>query len=751
MNSAFTHRCSLASLSTHRSRWNHGLCVSTAAILLVGILFIGIASHGTPRVLPAGELPNDTRLAPPKDLDGYFPFTPSPNPDAWKQRSESLRRQILVSLGLWPLPTKAPLHPVIHGAVDREDYTVEKVFFESMPGFYVTGNLYRPKHRTGKLPGVLCPHGHWTNGRFYDNASIQDEIKKGAEKYEEGGRSVLQARCVQLARMGCVVFHYDMLGYADSVQIPMSVAHGFAKQRPEMNTLENWGLFSPQAESHSQNIMGLQTFNSIRALDFLLQLPEVDSNRIGVTGASGGGTQTFILCAIDPRPTVAFPAVMVSTAMQGGCTCENACGLRVGTGNVEFAALYAPKPLGMTGADDWTKEMATKGFPELNQHFSMLGHPENVEFTPLNQFGHNYNYPSRAVMYRWMNQHLHLNLSDPIVEGDYKRLSTQELSVWDEKHPAPAGGPEFERKLLRWWTDDATHQLWRSTDTLDHFRALWGPGIQTVIGRSLADIGPIHYDQKIKQDQGSYWTMAGVLKEESRGESCPVLFFHPKNWNGRTILWIHPKGKSGLCETTSEQDFKPNTEVRALIEAGCTVAGIDLLYQGEFLAQGDSLTESPKVKNPRESAAFTLGYNASVCASRCQDILKLIAFVQHHETPSKSIELVGLQGAAHWVAAARAVSGTAVTTAVLDTAGFRFGSVASIRDPDLLPGAAKFGDIQGMIALGAPGKLHLAGETRPELIDKIYKKAASFRQLSLASAGSLTASEAVAWLLQQKP
>ena len=92
-----------------------------------------------------------------------------------------------------------------------------------------------------------------------------------------------------------------------------------------------------------------------------------------MTGASGGGTQTFILCGIDPRPAVAFPAVMVSTAMQGGCTCENAPLLRIGTGNVEFAGLFAPKPLGMTGADDWTKEIATKGLPELKQLYKLLG------------------------------------------------------------------------------------------------------------------------------------------------------------------------------------------------------------------------------------------------------------------------------------------------------------------------------------------------------------------------------------------
>ena len=142
-----------------------------------------------------------------------------------------------------------------------------------------------------------------------------------------------------------------------------------------MNTREDWGFFSPQAEARLQTIMGLQTYNSIRALDWLAGRDDVDPQRIGVTGASGGGTQTFILAAIDPRPAAAFPAVMVSTAMQGGCTCENASYLRVGTGNVEIAALIAPRPLGMTAADDWTKEIATKGLPELKAHYFGYNYP----------------------------------------------------------------------------------------------------------------------------------------------------------------------------------------------------------------------------------------------------------------------------------------------------------------------------------------------------------------------------------------
>src|SRR5260221_4765561 len=113
--------------------------------------------------------------------------------------------------------------------------------------------------------------------------------------------------------------------------------------------------------------MGLQTGNSTGWRAFLLTLPEVDPERTAIPGASGGGTQTMLLAAVDPRVALSFPAVMVSTAMQGGCTCENSSLLRVNTGNIEFAALFAPKPQAVTTADDWTKEMFTKGFPELKQ------------------------------------------------------------------------------------------------------------------------------------------------------------------------------------------------------------------------------------------------------------------------------------------------------------------------------------------------------------------------------------------------
>jgi hypothetical protein len=163
----------------------------------------------------------DVRLEPPKDLNGYFPFTAPTSLEKWNDRKAFVRRQILVSQGLWPMPSKAPLNPVIHGKIDRETYTIEKVYFESAPGFFVTGNLYRPKNVTSKVPGVLFAHGHWQDARLsiQSDAKVRQEIAIGAERFESGGKSIFQSLCVQLARMGCVVWQWDMLSDSDSIQI----------------------------------------------------------------------------------------------------------------------------------------------------------------------------------------------------------------------------------------------------------------------------------------------------------------------------------------------------------------------------------------------------------------------------------------------------------------------------------------------------------------------------------------------------
>lgn len=716
------------------------------AAYLVTLLPCGAAG---PRVLPPGKVPGDVRLAPPKDLDGYFPFTPPPSKADWAPRAERVRRQILVSQGLWPLPSRTPLNAVVHGAIDRGDYTVEKVYFESIPGFFVTGNLYRPRHVTGRVPAVLFAHGHWSDARLTETspAELRREIADGEERFEQGGRSRFQSMCVQLARMGCVVWQWDMLGNSDAQQLSMKLVHGFAKQRPEMNTRENWGLFSPQAEAHLQSVMGLQTWNSIRSLDFILDLPEVDPERIAMTGASGGGTQTMLLAGVDPRVKLSFPAVMVSTAMQGGCTCENACLLRVETGNIEFAALFAPKPQGMTCANDWTKEMSTKGFPELKQLYTLLGAPDRVMLRRGEHFPHNYNAVSRSAFYTWLNQHFKLGQTAPVIERDYEPLSRPQLTVWDDQHPAPkAADPEFERQLCRWLHEDAQKQLAAGQGTPEQFRQAYAPAWDIVLGGRRHEPADLEWEPGFKSESEACTQTGGLIRQKRYHEELPAVLWTPRQGNGHTVIWVSGSGKAGLFAS----DGTLVSEAQKLLQSGAAVLGVDLLYQGEFLADGQPLTRTPRVKNPREAAPYTFGYNYSVFAQRVRDIVTAVQFVKHGPHPARRVSVVGLDGAGPWVAAALAQCGADIDQAALDTGGFRFGAVLELHDPGFLPGGAKYGDVPALLALGAPGRLWVAGESDAALV------LANAQYRALNAAARLTAyhgdaerarSSAVDWLL----
>ena len=664
----------------------------------------------------------DIRHQPLKDLNGYFPFNPPASLEQWEERKEYVRRQILVATGLWPMPTKTPLNPVIHGKIEGDGYTVEKVYFESAPGFFVTGNLYRPTNIQGKVPGVMLAHGHHKDARLDLTAesTLLNLIADGAERFERAGRSTYQSQCRQLARMGCVVWQWDMLGDSDSIQLSRELVHGFAKQRPEMNTTKDWGLFSPQAEAHCQNVMGLQTLNAVRGLDFLLSLPEVDPERVAVTGASGGGTQTMILAAIDDRIKLSFPVVMVSTSMQGGCTCENASLLRVNTGNVEFAALFAPKPQGMNTANDWTKEMATKGFPDLQQLYAAYGKQNNVFLKRGEHFPHNYNAVTRSAFYTFLNKHFKLGYQAPVIEDDFDPLPPEQLSVWDDNHPAPkAADPDFERNLLNWFTEDAEQQLQAVAATSDGLRNVIRPAVEVLIGRSYAKAGEVQWALQDKQDRGDYVQQTGTLINKTHGEEVNVVWLCPNQWNGRVVIWLDDTGKTAVYS----DDGSMNPAAMKLVQAGSAVLGADL-----FNENGEAVKQTRVVANPREFAGYTFGYNHALFAKRVHDVLSIVSFLRHSDSgpcPNaelKSVAIAGWQGTGPIVAAASGLAEVAVDRTAIDTQGFRFGQVLDYRDPMFLPGGAKYLDLPGLIALQAPRPLWMTGESQtPATIKTAYQ------------------------------
>lgn len=300
-----------------------------------------------------------------------------PDQQKWEARKSELRKCFLEQLGLSPMPGKTPLNPVYTPVRKFDGYTVQNVGIETLPGVYLCGSLYRPAKGRGPFPAVLSPHGHFTSA---------DLNQVGRYRPDQ------QYRCAMLARMGAVVFSYEMFAYGESL------------------------LQVTVADHRTGLALTIQTLNSIRVLDFLTSLPYVDSEGIGVTGESGGGTQTFLLTALDDRVTVSVPVVMVSSYFYGGCACESGLPIHscsaYGTNNAEIAAMASPKPmLVISDGNDWTQNVPVVEFPYLRKVYGLYGMEENVENVHLANEGHDYGISKRLAMYEFMSRKLGLNLA----------------------------------------------------------------------------------------------------------------------------------------------------------------------------------------------------------------------------------------------------------------------------------------------------------------------------------------------------
>lgn len=666
-----------------------GLLVVSAASLMCETR----ATAADLRVLEPGKLPADSRLGAQRGYeDKYHPWVPPATRAAWEAARPALRERMLVGMGLWPMPPAAPLEPVIHGKIDRDDYTIEKVFFASYPGHYVSGNLYRPKKIEGKVPGVLCPHGHWPNGRFYElpvDKAQTEQIDKGAEKFMCGARYPLQARMVHLARMGCIVFHYDMVGNADSQKIP-----------------HRQGFSDVAATLRLQDFMGLQTFNSMRALDFLLSLADVDPNRIGVTGASGGGTQTFALCALDPRPTAAFPAVMVSTAMQGGCVCENCSYLRIGNNNIAFAALFAPKPLAMSGADDWTIDIENKGLPELKLIYGLYDKADLVHAKTFPQFLHNYNQVAREMMYAWFNKHLRLGQKEPVEEREFEPVPPAELSVYDAAHPVPADALDaagLKAAMTKVANQQYAALLPGDAAGLKEYRRVIGAAARVMLDAGVPAPDDIRGASQMQESMlGDYRVYRVAATRRDAGEQIPIVALIPPTFQGDAVLWIDGAGKQHLIDARGE----PIAAVKKILDAGLTVISADVFLTGEYLQDPSQPVKAQKVND--KFAGYTFGYNRPLVSNRVRDILTVIGGIRKFPVFRK-LHLIGTGEAGPWVILARGLAGDTVARSIADLNGFSFSNIKQMDDPMLLPGALKYGGIGGLAALAVPGELILFG------------------------------------------
>jgi hypothetical protein len=354
----------------------------------------------------------------------------------------------------------------------------------------------------------------------------------------------------------------------------------------------------------------------------------------------------------------------------------------------------------------------------------MLGAKGNVMCKPLLHFPHNYNYVTRAIMYSWMNKHLKLGLAEPIVEEAYRPLTPEEYTVWDDEHPRPVGGDAHERSLIQWMDERSNRQiealLPTDAESLAKYHQVVGGALDVIIGRSLSGVGDIEREECGTLDSENYVLRKELVRAKRHGEELPVIALAAKGVpvSGHVVIWVDGRGKGALFQDNGS----PRPEVLQLLRTGATVIAPDVLFVGEFLADGRPVGMNRVVNNRREFAGYTFGYNHSLFAQQVHDVLTLVAAVRGQEPKPKEVSLVGVAGAGPWVAAALAQAGSAVDQAAIVAGGFRFVDQSTYRDQYFLPGAVKYGDLPAMLALYAPGRLWIEGEGAevPQVIAAAY-------------------------------
>ena len=553
-------------------------------------------------VVMVGLFGQDRRNTVVATTDTHFAAPSFATLDEWKARREGLRKQVQSAAGLLPFPARNPLHAQIFGRIENKDYSIEKVYIETLPGFYLAGNLYRPVGKKGPFPGMLAPHGHAQYGRLEDGALFS-----------------VPSRGINHARQGYVVFAYDMIGYNDTMQLP----HVFGN--------------TPQEQLWSFGPLGLQTWNSMRALDFLESLSDVDPKRLLVTGESGGGTQTFLLCAVDDRPKWSAPVNMISLIMQGGSPCENAPSLRVGTNNVEIAALMAPRPMLMVSATgDWTKNTLKEEYPAMKKIYELYDAGAQVETVQIDA-PHNYNKASREAVYKFFGKQV-LGDGDgaKFVEKRIRQEKLQDMMVFSGR-ALPANALNLSQ-LLAQWVAAAKKETAAETD-------------MNILRERMAVALGTQWPARVEaQMTGS----AVVLTRAGQGDR---------------VMGTYAKGKGG-----------------AVLQVGGT---------GKMDGR-TRLTIEPFSGVARDQEArYFLTFNRSDDANRVQDILTAVAWLR--QLGEKDITVVGTGKAAVWATFAAAVLPEAVKLEA-PLGAFR-GTDQDFVESLFVPGIQKAGGLEAALRL----------------------------------------------------
>lgn len=578
------------------------------------------------------HITEDARLVLSRNTDTVFTMPTFSSVEEIDRRREELRFNLRMSAGLYPWPEKTPLHVRREHVADFDGYSVEKIMLETYPGLWTTGNLYMPRPLTGKAPAILNVIGHWWDQRL--------------TRSPEGD---YPQQLANFARMGFVCLVLDMIGMVDNKQLD----HYYGKKEKEM-----W----------LSGGLGIHLWNNIRAVDYLCSLPEVDENNIGVTGASGGGTQSYALGLLDDRLKAVAPINMVSFHFQGGCNCENAPGLRRDTNNVEMTAMIAPRALFLAGATgDWTNKQETDEVPaiaSIYKHYGMDNMPEHF-FQTAN---HQYNEKTRHEVYNFFARHL----MGKDIHWEEQPIETEDLQAFTwfrgEGH-APGFNNDDEFYAFHKTERTAAYTDITEEEKLAMWR--WVTGITD-------DVKP-QYSHVSYAKEGSVLLEKGILSG-SEGEQIPYVRLTPDNWDGQNVCLVLGGNGKEIVGTPAVQEK---------LAAGVAVVSADLFMTGEFAGA------EIKRDYMADWHAHTTSFSYTVDAERAQDVALLWKAV-HTEGMQCSIVADGC--AARAVVCALPLLDD-VKSAALEKAALGLEGDADYYEKCFMPGILAAGGLEGCLKL----------------------------------------------------
>jgi cephalosporin-C deacetylase-like acetyl esterase len=607
----------------------------------------------------------------------------------------AVRQAILASLGL-PLE-RAPLAAQLTGTVVREGYRIEKVVFESRPRNYVTANVYVPASGQARFPALLCPVGHWGAG-------------KACEDY--------QRFAAYFARRGFVVLCYDGPGQGERIQTFDTLT-----RRPlvhpgttEYFVTTEHGYLGSYAFLAVNSFARFLLWDGIRALDYLEQRDDVDTTRIACTGASGGGTQTRQLAALDERIHVAIPVAY------GGCAADLI--YAPGVEDADIDALIAPRPLLLvcaTGDGAAGNEGKRHGFTQLATIYEAVGARSAIDFT-IAESRHGYTAPMYPTVYRWLANWF--GLPEPAPESLAERpmalesettlactLSGQvKTSLGGETVVSLSRADADARRSRRLAETPADPESWRSwqRQMLERVRAKLG------IASGTTALQP----RTLRRSEQENVIDERVVFSSDPGVSVPAVLLLPVEKQAApvpAIIFVNHEAKSA--------DAAPERYWLPLVRAGYAVLAIDPRGTGET-------SEGPV---PREYRGYLSGPDASlfygalragtsIPGMHVRDVLAARAFLESRaEIDPRRLGVLGV-GSGGTLALFAASLDPRIKVAVSSGGLLSFDAIAASetsthRLTELVPGALESFDLPDIATLVAPRPLVLAN-----LVDATHRR-----------------------------